>query len=244
MIQRHFRKIIVGLCVLFLPALALAGPDSTYPDLSVMMQVEGGNTWNGSPQGEANGNGTYSFVGQQTTSGWTVDWNMTVDPDPLINAGLVVTNNTALTQTYTLIATLPIAPPIPGGTLFGGSIQGGITDNVLDGSLATLTTDPVSGDPLYYGLIDGVPVLPLYADPYSVSAPFDQGSASIPAVSAGLPGPTIPGPPAITSIGIQHKFTLTPGDSASFTSVFIVTPEPASLALLAMGGLMMLRRRR
>jgi len=40
------------------------------------------------------------------------------------------------------------------------------------------------------------------------------------------------------SIGIQLKFQLTPGDQASFTSVFVVepVPEPATLVMLS-GGL-------
>jgi hypothetical protein len=40
-------------------------------------------------------------------------------------------------------------------------------------------------------------------------------------------------PAALSTIGIRLDFTLTPGDSASFTSVFVVqpVPEPASIAL-------------
>jgi hypothetical protein len=63
-----------------------------------------------------------------------------------------------------------------------------------------------------------------------------------------LPGPSIPGPAALTSIGIEHQFSLTPGDRATFTSFFVVqpapVPEPTSYSLLAIGGLMLLWRRR
>ena len=46
------------------------------------------------------------------------------------------------------------------------------------------------------------------------------------------------GPNALTSIGIEHQFSLTPGDRATFTSFFNVqpVPEPTSLSLLAIGG--------
>jgi hypothetical protein len=66
-------------------------------------------------------------------------------------------------------------------------------------------------------------------------------------MNLGLPGPTIPGPVAMTSIGIRHRFTLSPGDSSSFTSFFVVmAPEPATAGLLAAGGLLLVvaRRRR
>ena len=95
------------------------------------------------------------------------------------------------------------------------------------------------------GMIDGAGVMQLYPDPpgLSVSAPFDGGSANILAVSAGLPGPTLPSGAVNNSIAIQHAFTLTPGDSATLSSYFIVVPEPASLLLLAVGALVLPRRR-
>jgi len=53
----------------------------------------------------------------------------------------------------------------------------------------------------------------------------------------GTPIPSAPGPAALASIGINLEFTLTPGDSASFTSIFVVEPipEPNTFALVALG---------
>jgi hypothetical protein len=170
-------------------------------------------------------------------------YNMTMGYDPFISASVDVVNNTALTQTYTLIFTLPISPPITPGSRIGGSTQGGLTDANNDGVGTLSTVGP--GTALYYGQIDGADVLPLFPDPNSLSVPFRGGSASE-STSAGLPGPTIPGPSALTSIGIKHEFSLTAGDRATFTSFFDVeaVPEPGSLSLLAVGGLIMAFRRR
>ena len=43
--------------------------------------------------------------------------------------------------------------------------------------------------------------------------------------------------------GSQFHFTVSANDQATGTSVYVITPEPTSLALLALGGLGLLRRR-
>jgi hypothetical protein len=199
------------------------------------------------PPGVDNGNGTYDYNGMMDMPNmgmWTVSWDMTVKEDPWINALIGVTNNTAVTQTFTFEVMLPVAPALSSPTYHGGSMQGGITDATTNGSNATLTNVP--GLALYIGKIDGVGVLDLYPDPpgISVSAPFDGGSANILAVSDGLPGPTLGSGDVNNSIAIQHSFTLTAGDTATMSSYFIVVPEPGTLSLLGLGGLALMRRRR
>jgi hypothetical protein len=49
---------------------------------------------------------------------------------------------------------------------------------------------------------------------------------------------------SVSSIQSEFKFILSAEDQASGTSRFEVTPEPATLSLLALGGLVFLRRRR
>jgi hypothetical protein len=171
-------------------------------------------------------------------------WNMTFDPDPVVTGITSVTNVGLVVQQFTLTFTLPVAPVLP-SSLMGGSIQGGVTDNTLNSSNAVLST--VLGSSFYTALIDGVSVQTLYNHTSTVTAPFDGGSANLAAASFGLPGVTLPGPAANASIGIRLDFTLTPGDSASFTSNFFVipVPEPGTGLLLAFGlGALALRRRR
>src|SRR5262245_27404476 len=170
--------------------------------------------------------------------------NLNLDTDPAVNGVIAVQNNSAGTQQFTLTTTLLTAPVGP-SSLTGGSVAGGVTDNTGNG--APLSTAP--GSALYAALIDGVVHQTLFPDPTSVSVvnPFESADL-VPPGAFGVPIPSLPGPLVATSIGIRYDFTLTGGDAASFTGVFVVEPipEPASAALfgLGLGGLALLGRRR
>jgi hypothetical protein len=73
-----------------------------------------------------------------------------------------------------------------------------------------------------------------------VANPFE--SQVVPAVVFGSPVPSLLGPAANTDIGIRLNFTLSPGDIASFTSVFVVepVPEPSTIALIGLGAIALL----
>ncbi len=174
--------------------------------------------------------------------GLGLTWDMTIDTDPFINGVFGVTNNTASTQTFILNVSIPIAPAVTPSSLIGGSVGGSIIDANFD---CSATVANAGGAPLFDGLIDGASALSIIGSPYSFSAPFAGGTTNITATNVGLPGPTIPGPAALSTIGISHNFTLTPGDTVSLTSYFIVeVPEPASLGLLACGLAMVGMKRR
>lgn len=56
-------------------------------------------------------------------------------------------------------------------------------------------------------------------------------------------GGFVPISDTVTNMQAQYSFTLTAFDQASGTSVFVIIPEPAGLVLLALGGLVLGRRR-
>jgi hypothetical protein len=180
-------------------------------------------------------------VGNYTWSGATLTWDLSTDPDPFVTNSITVTNNTLNTQTYVLLVTLPIAPAGP-STLIGGSIQGGLTSDATAGTLSSSGTTAI-----YTAYIDGVAVATLFDAPTSTSSGAFL-SSSLGTADFGTPIPSAAGPAATTDIAIQLKFTLTPGDLASFTSIFVVEPipEPTTIGLVSLGlaGLALAGRRR
>ena len=187
-----------------------------------------------------NGDETFDFSASESNEFATIDINGTMKEDPFVIANLVVTNNSAFVETFTLTVNLPINPTLPNGVVMGGSVTGTLTSLTNDG--ATLAA-PDQGS-IFTALIDGNPVATLLDSPFSQSVGAFQSGVIGPA-SFGDPIPSMPGPPVLDSIGITLSFTLTPGDSASFTSIFVVeVPGPGALAVFGFAGLFARRRRR
>jgi hypothetical protein len=182
-----------------------------------------------------NGNKTYTSTGNFATANWAFNWNMTVNPDPFISAIFSFVNNTAFVQSFTVAVSLPIIPTGP-LTLFGGSIGFSLTDSNFNG-FAQLT-DVGAGVGVYQGQSDGVTVLELLDDPFTVTANLFPGQTVTASDVDGLPGPTLPGPAAKSTIGIIHRFRLTPGDSVAFTSFYVVEAIPEVGSVAMMGGVM------
>jgi hypothetical protein len=188
-----------------------------------------------------NGDDTYELPKQLYDSAMCeADWALTYESDPSLTAVIGFANPTGMTQTYTLIFSIPVSPQILSNATHGGSTGGTMTDDgTLPGTVAT-----VGASPFYSGEIDGTGVLSLHAAG-SWSASFGGETISIPPVNAGLPGATLPsGVPVLSTIGIRHTFSLTPGDVIGVTSYFEVVPEPATLCLFGLGTLVLLRKRR
>lgn len=195
-----------------------------------------GNEWQ-------NANGTFGFSGSKNSANnWNLGWSMVVNPDPFVIANFVVTNNTAATQTYTIQVLLPYTADGP--FCIGGSVTGSLTD--LNGNGAKLESLP--GGSVYGAIIDNTVVQTLLDSPFSVMAGNFQSAVVGPA-DFGTPIPSLPYVPNITTnIGINLTFTLSAGDAASFTSIFVVEPgcipAPGALAMLGIAGLLGGRRRR
>jgi hypothetical protein len=174
---------------------------------------------------------------------WSLtDLDVTGNVDPFTSLNYAVTNNAAVPLLFTVSVTLPIVPEGP-LTLHGGSMGATLTDSNFNGSASVST---FAGVPLYRGQIDGVTVLSIYPDPYSLSVAFAGQTVNVPALSPGLPGPTLPSGPATATISIINQFLLSPGDMFSGNSFFVIVgvPEPSTLALLALSVLTLAGRRR
>jgi PEP-CTERM motif len=214
--------------------ISLASPASSVPvSLSVSIDGQQASSYDASALNCSAGDVVSHCVGGGLVIGdLRLDsWDLTFDNDPVVSGPVVVTNLSLISQQFTFLFTLPVAPIGP-STVIGGSVQGGMTDNTGDG----VTVSTAAGSALYSALIDGGTVQTLYADPQSFSAGAFL-SGNIANLAFGTPIPSLGGSPVAASIGIKIDFVLTPGDSASFTSNFVVQPipEPATAALFALG---------
>lgn len=183
--------------------------------------------------------------------GVDVGWSWSADPSlgrgfggPLsIMGGLTVQNNTGVTQTVSLLTTLPISSSIT-SSVIGGSVSATVTAG--DASGATLSTS--GGTAFYQGMIDGSVVGANAADLLPAPSTETVGaflSGGLGPDSFGNPIPSQAAGAINTSIGIWITFDLTAGDSMSFTSVFVADiPGPSGAGLLLAAGVFASRRRR
>jgi hypothetical protein len=181
-----------------------------------------------------NPDGSAHWSGSDNIPGYlSLTWNFDVlDGDPQISGVVGLTNNSGFVNTFTIAVSQPLASAIP------ASVQNGSTAwTVTDGNSNGATLDAAVGDALYNAQIDGVTVrqlFPVGISPLALIAGADGSNT----LTGNFSGELAPGA-ANSSIGIFHHFTLTPGDSASATSLYKITgvasPEPASITLSLLG---------
>ena len=148
------------------------------------------------------------------------------DPDPFVLNNILVTNTTTSTQIFSAFVGLPTTFSAP------NFISGNVRPSVIDGGMDGATIATAAPTPLYQAQIDGITVASLQNNPFSVIAPAGGSNTA----SASF-GPSVNAVPVTSNIGIQLRFSLTPGDTASILSRFDVeaVPEPASVVLVAIG---------
>jgi hypothetical protein len=182
------------------------------------------------------GNNIYHTGGFAAVTAGYLQWDALIDPDPFINGTFSITNTANSTQTFTvnfnLDSTVQFAQ-----SLMNGAFAGTLNDANGDGSASIGRVAGSAG--FYSALIDGNLVRSLGSSAYSYSgAAF--GSSQV--------GPEsfdpVVGPALNATIGLQFRFTLSAGDSVSFSSLFNVVPAPGAIALLGAAGCIGSRRRR
>jgi hypothetical protein len=185
--------------------------------------------------------------GYYTATDWSMTLtSLTVNPDPIVSFVGGFTNNNIAAQDF-ILSVQQVVPAIPGSTLIGGSTILTYADSNFDGAGAL--KNALSGGPGYSGTIDG-DNFPLPNDlelllAFNLTPLFPGDATQFVSQTAGLPGPTIPGPAVASTIGITHRFNLSPADSATFNSTFIVVvPEPATGLLAGLGVLLLAALRR
>jgi len=180
----------------------------------------------------------YQMTGYYDIEGSHVTYSFLIDPDPSLVGSVNVTNTTPTTNNYFFNFSTPV--PTFNPSLLSGSVGVTLTN---DGSpSATFAT--VSPKPIYDALINGVSTKTLLNDPHAlvVTVPNDTGTET---AKFGIPVPD-PGGLVTNTIGILVNFSLTSGDGVGVSANFTANPvpEPASMAVLMIGALGLVRRRK
>ena len=235
LIRSWSAALALSLAIIGIPTQLWAGPiTGTLPTLSVTIEGSPNSTWTYSPTKEAfsapDSTGAYDYTGEvdkailQGRAHIKIE-DLDFNPDPFVLNNFLVTNTLGVPQVFSVFVGLPTALAAP------NIISGNVRTSVIDGGFDGATISTVVGQPLYQAQIDFGTVATLQNDPFSVVAP-SGGSNTLSATF----GPSVSGVPVVTNIGVQLRFMLSPGDTASILSRFDVVPvpEPSTIALTSL----------
>ena len=163
-----------------------------------------------------------------------MQFDLLLNPDPSISGSIALSNSSSSTQTFTLNVSNSNSAALPAGFSISGSSAISVADANGEGN-ASLTAPP--GGAVYSAFINNSPAVTqatLFGAPYTLAKVGVLGGVAVNAqsISAGLTTTV-----AATTIGIQHSFMLSGGDSATLNSTFRIVPEPCSFALAAIGAI-------
>ncbi len=160
------------------------------------------------------------------------DLEITLDGDPQVILNFAVTAGAS--DTNFTISSAVVSFPTLNNPLGKATTAMTLTDNNLNGAALTVKAPNVNG--MYRAMYNGSVIFTEEIGNISI------GGGSTSADNGNPPFVVIPA--AVSSIQSNYSFTLSSLDSASGTSNFtVLIPEPASLVLLSMGCIAMLRRR-
>jgi hypothetical protein len=250
-----FSKRVQSKVVAAFLAFAIGAPAAQASfDLQLQWWIDGAVAGNSTMTGNDLGNGMFNYAGNYIYLNplnpfEVIELGVNLNGKPDANAGastnLLISGNLAVENSFAnpvdvqLMVLLPVASTGPASQM-AGSAAIGLTTNANGGSLQSLANTPV-----WQGLIDGAAAggASLFWDPFDMTH-TGLGSSSADS-NFGIPVP-VGGPSVANSIGIDINFSLTSLDQASITSVFNVVPVPGpgGLAVLALAGVVIRRRRR
>ncbi len=186
----------------------------------------GTDTWSWSGGGYTLNNGT-SLIGM-------ID-NVVISMvgDPQINLIFAVQAGNA--PTHFVISSSVLSFPGISSAQGVASVGITLTDSSADGSGGTLTGNGPGGG-AYQALYNSGSTFAEFVSSISAGA-FDSDTEN------GFTGGLVAIPGTVTDMQAVFDFTVTPQDSASATSTYLIIPEPTAIALLAVGAALALRRR-
>ncbi len=168
----------------------------------------------------------YQLMSGSTVLGTITDLEVGVQPDPMVRLKFVVTagaTDTPFTITSAVV-------PVSGYSNITGYASGAVTVTDDGDGMATLTGQ-FAGNKAFQALYNGSSVFQNLVDPVTAA-----GGSAVGLEDSGWQ----PIAGSVTGISSQFKFVLRHNDDASGTSSFQVVPEPGSLALAAIGGVLAL----
>ncbi len=220
------RALWVGLCVGSLGIAELAMAADPPPAASFELLVDGRSGLVLDAPGFELTGGNVAYTGSKTAGdgSWVVTWNITGDLDVVDNTtfltgAVTIENKSTTSHNYQLSVSVPLKNKIETGTKFGGSLVLKLKTNADGGSL---TCDNPRAS-VWGATIDGKVVANLFYSPFTMRA---TGSSSLTTTADfGTPIPSLAGPQIAKAIGATTNLTLTNGEKATLTSLFLVSPD-------------------
>ena len=174
---------------------------------------------------------------QLTLEGVRIEsWEIELKEDPYVISNMYVTNTTTTDQVF-IVGTLLAIPAFAYNEVVYSSLGVTATDSNADGNLYFNHIGSGANQEVYDGQVNGLTELAMDPDsPWTLPLTVaDCGGPGCSAVSSRYVASKPVTGGVATSIGLDYRFILSPGDSAAVTGRFEIIPEPGTGLLLALG---------